>query len=378
MSSPQVTPDLFDPAPARPLPELLVIDAQLPQVPPFVLARIAQEASSTAAAVLALLDDQPASEKRARALLARLARTGLQAQRCARVLGGDHLPAFEHVGLDVAARSALAAAGPAGEGITTGDLHAVTVWMDPAALALILELALDWAAGAGTGIHLRMAFATESLHPDLVLTIDRLHAAANAEAASPRQSHEAALDTVQWQLLRLLAQSQMIDPQRFVGDGAATLVLRFPDSGAEASAAPQPQMKPGAAAGGCHVVVVEADDNLRLLMRQLLHDAGIVVEAFASPRLAEDMSAHFLADVIVSGYPADDPDSLALLAVLRQKNAGVRVIQLTDDDYLFIGPDGTAEAARLGRASVQQVLVQAVLLSVGVFAQPTLAALRRR
>lgn len=374
MSPTPGTADLFDPAPARPLPELLVIDAQLPQVPPFVLARLAQEASSTAETVLALLDDQPAGEKRARALLTRLAKTALQAQRCARVLGGDHLPAFEHVGLDMATRGALAAAGAAGEGVIANDLHAVTVWMDPAALELVLELALDWAAGAGTGINLRMAFATESLHPDLVLTIDHLH----GDAAALRQSREAALDTVQWQLLRLLAQSQMIDPQRFVGDGGATLVLRFPPSPAKGSASPQPQMKPGAAAGGCHVVVVEADDNLRLLMRQLLHDAGIVVEAFPSPRLAEDMSAHFVADVIVSGYPADHPDSLALLAVLRQKNPAVRVIQLTDDDYLFIGPDGTAEAARLGRASVQQVLVQAVLLSVGVFAQPTLAALRRR
>jgi hypothetical protein len=256
------------------------------------------------------------------------------------------------------------------------DLHAVSVWMEPAVLELLLELALDWALAFGHDVDVRMAFGSEPLHPDLVLTVRDPKVRpdpAGADAQSPR-------DTACWLLLRLLAQSQALEPQTIIEGDSAVLILPFPaavdakpglPAGMAQTVLP---LAPGAVGGGCHVVVVERDDNLRMLMRQLLHDAGVNVEVFGSPRQAEDLSRHFLAEAVVNGYPPDDPDVMALISVLRERNPAVRIIQLTDEDYLYIGADGATEAGRVGRASVRQALVQAVLLSVGVFAPPTLAA----
>jgi hypothetical protein len=367
------------PHPGQPVPEVLVVDAVLPQIPPLVLARVAEQASALAEQALHELEGRPAAAQlgRARALMRSLARTGLQAQRCARVLGGDYLPVREQIALDTAVNAAVTglARRHAPAHLRTHDLHAVSVWMEPAVLELLLELALDWALACSQDVDVRMAFGSATLHPDLVISLRGL--AGVAQGSAP-DAEGAALDTVSWQLLRLLAQSQGLEPQRLVEGDTATLVLPLP-AGVDARpgeaggvAAPAPHLAPGAVGGGCHVVVVERDDNLRLLMRELLHDAGVNVEVFVSPRQAEDLSHHFLAEALVNGYPPGDPDVLALTGVLRERNPAVRVIQLTDEDYLYIGADGATEAARVGRASVRQALVQAVLLSVGVFAPPTM------
>ncbi|CAN5705497.1 hypothetical protein BH11PSE7_BH11PSE7_19700 [soil metagenome] len=364
--------------PAPGVPEVLLLDARLPQVPPLVLASVAEQASALAEQALGELEGRPnaAHLGRARSLLRTLARSGLQAQRCARVLGGDYLPVREFIALDRAVNSALTGLsrrhGPAP--VRAHDLHAVSVWMDPPVLELLLELALDWALECGHSVDVRMAFGSEPLHPDLILTVHGVQGRAQPNAPGD----ESPPDTVRWQLLRLLAQSQALEPQRIMEGDSVNLVLPFPPAVDARPGAPgvtgqaAPHLAPGAVGGGCHVVVVEHDDNLRMLMRELLHDAGVNVEVFGSPRQAEDLSRHFLAEAVVNGYPPQDPDVLALIGVLRERNPSVRVIQLTDEDYLYIGADGATEAARVGRSSVRQALVQAVLLSVGVFAPPTM------
>ncbi len=365
-------------------PEVLVVDAQLPQVPPFVLARLAEEATAAAERVLALIERHPGVLELAdaRAQLLELQGTGLQAQRVARILGGDFLPARENIALDEAVKSAVAnvrtRAARRGCMVTT-ELHGVKLWLDPAVLDLLLELGLDWATARGRLVQVRVVFATGTLNPVLLFGVRELRASPARAAGAT----EPEFNDLQWLLFRMVAQGQMLDPQRMLTGDSATLVLRFAAPVEEVDAAgmtlsesPRPVLEPGATAGGCHVVVVEADAGLRLIIRQTLHEAGMRVEAFASPREAEDLSRHFVAEAIVNGGPPDHPDLLALLAVLRQKNPAVRVIQLTDQDYLYIGADGDAEAARVGRASVRQALVQAILLSVGVFAPPTLGTHR--
>jgi CheY-like chemotaxis protein len=372
------------PHPAPP-PEIVVVDAQLPQIPPAILAAVAQEADAAAQRGAALLQGQPGASRlsQARRLLRRLSDASMQAQRVARMLGGDYLPVREHVALDAAVRGAVEAAGrrgtdgaghrgEPGSSVRT-ELHAVSVWMDPAVLDMLLELALDWALDFGHEVSVRVAFGGEPLHPDLLVIASGLSAPGwHERAAAPRLS---------WQLFELLARSQVLDPQRILTDDSAVLLLRFPPTvredsaeGVAVSELPRPQIDPGMPGAGCHVAVVEPDTTQRLLMRQLLHEAGMQVEAFATPRQAEELAGSFLAEALVNGYPADDPDVIALLAVLRERNPGVRVIQLTEQDYLYIGTDDDTQAARVGRASVRQALVQAVLLSVGVFAPPTLAA----
>ena len=361
-----------------------MVDAQLPQVPPFFLARVAEEFTVTAERCVRLLSNRPGPLQFAqtRDALHDLAALGLQVQRAARIFGGDYLPVREHVELDAAIRSAADAARPRATrngGIITTELHKATMWLDPAVLELLLELAMHWATSIGRLVQVRVAFANDTLHPDLLFTVRELH--------DPQWREHIHGDTefndLHWLLIRLIAQSQMLDPQRILMEDSASLMLRFPapveevsQAGLTLSESPQPELEHGAMAGGCHVLVVEPDSNLRYVIRQTLHDAGMHVEAFSSPRDAEDLSSHFLAEAIVSGVPHDDPDMTSLLGVLRQKNPAVRVIQLTDDDFLYIGEDNATEAARVGRASVRQALVQAILLAVGVFAPPTLAARR--
>jgi CheY-like chemotaxis protein len=253
------------------------------------------------------------------------------------------------------------------------------MWLDPAVLELLLELAFHWAVGIGRLVQVRVAFARDTLRPDLLFTVREPHDPAWREHIQG----ESEFNDLPWLLIRLLGQSQLLDPQRILMDNSVMLMLRFPapveevgGEGVTASELPQPEIERGAMAGGCHVVVVEPDSNLRLVIRQTLHDAGMQVETFAAPREAEDLSAHFVAEAVVSGVPPDSPDMLSLVAVLRQKNPAVRVIQLTDDDFLYIGEDNATEAARVGRASVRQALVQAILLAVGVFAPPTMASRR--
>lgn len=377
-----------DPPAAPPAqPEVLMVDAQLPQVPPFVLARVAGECAAAAQRALALLARPPTALQLldARSELTEIAALGLLAQRAARVLGGDYLPQRESVALDAAVQSAVALARQRATrrgAVVTTQLHAVALWMDPAVLDLLLELALHWALGLGRHVQLRVAIAPGSLHPDLVVAARELQRPLTGEQGLSDDE----FNDPDWLLLRLVAHSQLLDPQRVLTDDGAMLILRFPppvqaveaDAGVVVSESPRPTLEAGASAGGCHVLVVEADPGLRLQVRQLLHDAGMRVEAFASAREAEDLSRHFVAEAVVNGGPPDHPDLLALLAVLRQKNPSVRVIQLTDEDTLYIGTDDQAEAARVGRSSISQALVQAVLLSVGVFAPPTLAATAHR
>ncbi len=368
---------LLDESRPAPLPEIVVVDAQLPQIPPALLAAVAQDADAAAQKGVALLQGQPSAARvtQTRRLLRRLSDASMQAQRVARMLGADYLPVREHVALDTAVRCAIEAAGRrcgGGRKTVATELHAVSVWMDPAVLEMLLELALDWALDFGRDTTVRVAFGGEPMHPDILVIASGFDEPGwHERAAAPRLS---------WQLFDLLARSQVLDPQRILTDDSAVLVLRFPPTVREDSAEglavselPRPQIDTGIPGAGCHVAVVEPDTGQRLLMRQLLHDAGMQVEAFATPRQAEDLAGSFLAEALVNGYPPDDPGVTALLAVLRERNPGVRVIQLTDQDFLYIGTDEDTQAARVGRASVRQALVQAVLLSVGVFAPPTLA-----
>ncbi len=53
---------------------------------------------------------------------------------------------------------------------------------------------------------------------------------------------------------------------------------------------------------------------------------------------------------------------------MRQKNPHLKIIRLTDEDCLYIGEQGGNEATRVGRSSLQQVLLTAVNLALEIFA----------
>ena len=131
-------------------PEVVVVDAQLPQVSPFILARLAEEATATAEKAMSLLGDHATARQRveARALLKKIATTGLQVQRAARILGGDYLPSRENVQLDAAVRGAVevesARAARHGSSITS-DVHAATLWLEQSAE----KAAKGWLIGRG-------------------------------------------------------------------------------------------------------------------------------------------------------------------------------------------------------------------------------------
>lgn len=342
-----------------------------PQFPPAFLARFADE-------VLSAVSLQPmAADGIAR--LQQLASTAVLVQRLAVLLQGTQLPARQSVALDTAMHRALEKIGTshanAGGTIST-ELHGVDLWMDPEVLDLILDIALQWAAGIGRKISVRISFARGSGHPYLVLNVHDTHDTHWRE----KMKDEERYDNLRWMMIRILAQSQLLDPQRVIVNDSAVIVLRFPEPTVNASAEgmqtvvlPPQQIKPGAMAGGCHILIVEPDAQTRLTAEQVLHDAGMLVKAYASARAATDGAHDFVVEALVCGLPADDPEVILLVGTLHQRNPGLRVIQLTDEDCLYIGEDVQLEAARVGRESVSQVLLTAVNLALEVFGPATSA-----
>lgn len=361
------------PPPAPPA-EVVVVDARLPQVPPFALGQLGAELAALAAEARALLGharDTPVTARLQR-LTGHIGRRAVQMQRVARLLVGDYLPVRETIELDEALRAQIAELARAHPDWTvTLDLRPAPLWLETAAVGLVLELALDWAVSRGRRLRVRLALAGDPPRALLSLEVGDLYTPVTDDEA-----HDAL-----WLLCRLVAQGLLLEPQRLIAADSATLLLHFPpqsrqadDGAVQVQETVNPALPADAPAAGCHVVVVEPDTAQRLLMRQLLHEAGMRVEVFASAREAEDLTRHFVAEALVCGLPPDDPARPGLLAVLRGRNPALRVVQLTDEDFLYIGLDGAREAARVGRGALREVLVQAVLLSVGVFAPPTLAA----
>ena len=371
--------------PLAPAAEVLVVDARLPQVPPFVLGQLGAELAewtAQARALLAHARETPATGH-LRRLCSQIGRRAVQMQRVARLLVGDYLPVREQVELDEALRAQMADLSRAHpDWAVHADLRPAPLWIESAAVGLVLELALDWAVAHGRRLDVRLALSGDPPRALLSLTVsERRTLPAIPATRSPSgaaDGHDAL-----WLLCRLAAQSLLLEPQRLADAQSTTLLQHFPaqgschgDADVQVQETAAPRLEPDAPAAGCHVIVVEPDEAQRLQMRQLLHEAGLHVQAFASAREAEDLSRHFVAEALVNGLPADDPALPGLLAVLRARNPDLKLVQLTQDDFLYIGLEDSGEAARVGRASVRDVLVQAVLLSVGVFAPPTLAARR--
>lgn len=346
---------------------------QFPQIPPVFLARFSQEVGNAVAELFAVDSGASAVSNNPRTLV-NLAGTARLVNRLAQLLQGSHLPARQGMALDSMLGLSISKMSPAFNaigGTIATELHGVKVWMDPVVLELVLDVALEWATRIGSRVGVRISFARGSGHPYLLLTVHDMHDPQWRETMRDEERFE----NLRWLMIKILAQSQLLDPQRLIVDDSVVVVLRFPAPLVEVAAAgvstmeiPQQQIKPDAMAGGCHIVVVDPDAGSRMLSSQILHDAGMLVKAFSNPGAAIDSTVDFVAEAIVTGLPPEDTHLITLTGLMRQKNPALKIIRLTDEDCLYIGEQGSSEAARVGRSSMQQVLLTAVNLALEIFA----------
>lgn len=346
---------------------------QFPQIPPVFLARFSQEVCNAATELLAADPVASAKSNESRSL-ENLATTARLVNRLAQLLQGSHLPARQGMALDsmlgVSISKILPAFKSVGGTIAT-ELHGVKVWMDPVVLELVLDVALEWATRIGSRVGVRISFARGSGHPYLLLTVHDMH---NPQWRETMRDDER-FENLRWLMIKILAQSQLLDPQRVIVDDSVVVVLRFPAAVVEVSGEgvstleiPQQKIKSDAMAGGCHMLIVERDAAHRLLANQILHDAGMLVKAYSTAGAAIDSTVDFIAEAIVTGLLPEDPHLITLIGLMRQKNPQLKIVRLTDEDCLYIGEQGSNEAARVGRSSMQQVLLTAVNLALEIFA----------
>ena len=119
--------------------------------------------------------------------------------------------------------------------------------------------------------------------------------------------------------------------------------------------------RPATPMEGRRVLLVEPRESARVAAHDLLHDAGMRVDAAASLEQADESLRGGAPDIVVAGLPTTDAGMAALLERARAAQPRLRVVQLVDDDdaFAFSGP-GLDDPAQVGRRHMARTLVSAV------------------
>lgn len=329
---------------------------------PDVLHKVGETYAVALSRLQRQLAGEPGAERLQLALaeVARLERLGVQIQEIARVLAGEGVWVTERVDLAGALRQVAGAwadkAALAGAALTVqpGDGRAE---LNPAVFEQLLELGVEYALHMGQRIELRCGEDGNPPVPTVSFAITRSAAHRSADQADD-------VNDLQWLLFVTLARASGLAPQRqVVGDMVhLRLGLAEPSDDRMASAALLPTTP---VAVGRRVLLIEPQEAVRLQAQQLLHNVGMVVDAaptvdLVRASLGTSVQAH-LPDVLVTGVPAEQPACTALIDELRERQPGLRVVELVDDDSAFaFSVPGTELPARVGRRTLARTLVSAI------------------
>jgi CheY-like chemotaxis protein len=291
--------------------------------------------------------------------VARLERLGVQLQEIARVLAGEGRWILEPVDVAVAVRQSIAQwtdrAALSGVALA-GPQAGPTLELTAPVLEQLLELGLEYGLHIGERVTIDCNTPPSAAAPGLVFDIHRapvrLHDAAAAE-----------IDDLQWLLFVTLARAAGWTPRRqTLGDAVRLAVTFVPPEALTAPSAAELPTTPVAA--GRRVLLVDPQEMSRVQSQRLLNEVGMVVDAVATLAQArlDIASPHRpLPDVLLTGFPTDEPASIDFIDTLRAAQPHLRVVELVDDDSAFTfsvpGPDNPA---RVGRHTLARTLVPAI------------------
>jgi CheY-like chemotaxis protein len=276
-------------------------------------------------------------------------------QEVAHVLAGEGASATERVDLASALHQAvdLWSERAVLSGVAlTGPTGTCEAELNPAVLAQLLQLGLEYALHIGQRVALRCGLEGEPPLPKLSLVIE-LSTAPGAD-----------IDDLPWQLLSALARTSGWLAQRQVLGKQLLLsvLLGAPEEPAMRSAALLPTTP---VAVGRRVLLVDPQEMSRVQAQRLLHEAGMHVDATASVEQAwADFNSRLHPqppDLLLSGFATEDARCAALIDALRARQPRLRVVELVDDDSAFaFSVPGSDNPARVGRHSLLRTLVAAI------------------
>ena len=336
------------------------------KVPPAVLGKVGERfavaSSALQSALGGVVANAPDGQRILDAALAELGRLeqfGVQVQELARVLEGDVPLGRERIDLAEAARSALADWARAAQAHGTslrGPTEPVELEVNAAALAQLLDLALEYALRIGSSVEIDAGVQGMPPLPMLTLTVRR-------SKATPAAANDDALDELHWLLFVQLARAIGLAPRRVAVGEVVTLMLGFPsDDGIEHDFAPSPALLPRTElVAGRHVLLLEAQDMTRVRAYRLLCKAGLRVDSASTIEQARAALRDGAPDAVITGIPVGDARCAILLDEIRAAQPRLRVIELVDDDdaFAFSAP-GSDSPARVGRRELERTLAPAL------------------
>jgi DNA-binding NarL/FixJ family response regulator len=112
---------------------------------------------------------------------------------------------------------------------------------------------------------------------------------------------------------------------------------------------------------GRRVLLIESQEVTRVHVYNLMHEAGLRVDAAAGIEQARDALRDSTPELVVTGLPADDASFGILIGDIRALQPLLRVVQLVDDDdaFSFSKPD-SGRPAQVARHNLDRTLVEAI------------------
>lgn len=340
------------------------------QAPPKLLAKVG-EAFATALAALhdRLLDAGPRALEANLAELERLENLGLQVQQMARVMGHDGAHAVENIDLADAVQRALVlwstAARARGVVLNQPDATSARVQVDAAVFEQLIDLTLEHALDAGDSVALRVRPQPAAQQALLLIDVQRtgpITSAASGRGDAPEDDE----DDLRWLMLSQVARASGIAARRERSGSMLSVVLTFPMATLGSwypATAEAVDLAGTAGVRGGHVLIIDPRSRSRLQARELLLAAGLRADAAANLDQARLALRDREPDVLITGFPANDPEAARFIDDLRTSQPRLGVIELVDPASGFM-PTGLGTPGCVSRAEMASALVSAVVLEL--------------
>lgn len=328
------------------------------RVSPHLLGLVGEHCAMAASAIQAqwLAGEHAAGQQ----ALAELERLGVQLQQVARMVGHEGFAPLEKVDLAEACAKLVAdwqaRAEAAGVPLQV-DGERLDAPVNAAALEQVLDLLVEHGIAVGTRVSLSVSHVGQPAQPSVRVEINRRRLPDFNALSTPSD-----VDQLPVMLATLLARSSGLVLRQVSMGNLLTLALSVPAAPLEVLPADQDAVLPRTpTARGGRVLIVDARSTSRVQAHHLLQAAGMQVDAVDSVPQARAALRDGDPDVLVSGFPSNDPGMVELVEEIRGSFPGLRVIELVDAPNAFaFSMPGSDAPGRLSRDELEAHLVPAV------------------
>lgn len=247
----------------------------------------------------------------------------------------------------------------------------VEILIDAPLLFSLLNAALDWAlACARSDIVLRIDIKPWPAHARLSCRfahrpVDQL------DDGAPTPGEVSLLDSIHWRLLQQTALTLGVANERSIGATGTALELEFPRTVNEAMAgvsmvelddgfSTSLNTKPLA---GSHVLVITADRELRVRVRDAMHNLGILVDCVDTVEQAADFCRDGLPHAVIIESPLCDERFRALQRDITSEVSQFAFIEIADDEPVA-DHGATHGTSRVARRAIGQALSATLLFEL--------------